>query len=222
MATIETKYSIGDIVWYAGTTTEQRQHPCPDCNGTKQWRAESPAGDAFTFACPRCSTSYGSFNELSIAYTAHTAALRRLTIGSVRHDSSPTFSSGSPTTYMCVETGVGGGSVYDESRLFPTEEKARVCAEAAAAVANSTMKHIVQRYNQTLSISDYQLTSGLMKIAKDERSKAGNMLWNLNDLFTRIEEAEGKDDILEAVEAYKRHEWARDKAAIEPQPEPVQ
>lgn len=221
MATIETLFSVGDVVWFAGTTTETRQHKCPDCDGTKQWKAESPAGDTFTFACPRCSTSYSSFDELSITYTAHTAAPRRLTIGSVRHDSAP-FSSSAATTYMCVETGVGGGSVYDENRLFLTEAEARECAESIAAVANSTLKHIVQRYNRTLSISDYQLTNGLMKLAKDERSKAGAMLWNLNDLFETIAEAEGKDDILEAVEDYKRYLWERDKQEAEPQPEPVQ
>ncbi len=34
MATIQTKYKVGDIVFLARAAREVRMHPCPDCNGT--------------------------------------------------------------------------------------------------------------------------------------------------------------------------------------------
>lgn len=36
---IETKFSIGDVVYYATTTTETKEHECPDCLGTRKWKA---------------------------------------------------------------------------------------------------------------------------------------------------------------------------------------
>ncbi len=218
MAVIETKFSVGDKVWYAGVTTEARQHPCPDCLGERKWKAVSPAGYDYTLPCPRCSTSFSSHDELSLKYSAHIPALRLLTIGSVRHNSDTgAFSDRERNSYMCVETGVGGGSVYYESDLFETEGAASTAAQARAASADATIKHIAERYNRTLEISDYQFESALLKdaaiAASRARSRARELLWNLNDLFAAIEEASDKDAILEAVEDYKRYNWERDKAA---------
>lgn len=215
MAVIETKFSVGDKVWHASTVEEQRQHPCPDCNGERKWQAVSPAGYEYTFACPRCSARFASHDELSLAYTAHAAAARQLTIGSVRHDSHEgAFGNHERNTYMCQETGVGGGTIYYESNLFSTEAEALVAAELMAAKNNSTLKHIVDRYNRSLEISDYQLESGLLKQANEAAAKARGLLWNLNELFSSIEEADDKEAINETVEDYKRYQWQRDKDAI--------
>lgn len=111
---------------------------------------------------------------------------------------------------MCLETGVGSGTVYNEDDLFGTEEGALEAAKLKAAEANKSSEWIVKLYNQTLSISDYQLDNATMNSAKDEASRARSMLWNLGDLFGSIEEAEDKDAILEAVENYKRFDWKRD------------
>lgn len=133
MAVIETKFSVGDTVWHASTATEKKQHPCPDCLDSREWKAISPAGDEFNFRCPRCSANYVARDELSLAYTASVPAVRKLTIGSVRYDSHDTWGEGkSPASYMCEETGVGGGSVYNEDRLFATEAEAQVAARSAS------------------------------------------------------------------------------------------
>lgn len=209
MAVIETKFSVGDNVWHAGITTERRQHPCPDCKGARKWAAVSPAGYEYTFGCPRCSTRYSHHDELNLDYQAHIPSVRCLTIGSVRHDSYS--DTRSQNTYMCAETGVGGGSVYYESDLFATEEEALTAATAKAKTADLKVKHVADRYNRTLEISDYQLESALLKQAGEAAKKAHALLWNLNDLFTSIEEADDKDAILEAVDDYKRFSWERDK-----------
>lgn len=210
MAVIETKFSVGDAVWHAGTTTEAKQHPCPDCKGEKKWKVISPAGGEYTTACPRCSAFFNSDREMMLTYTAHVASVRRLTIGSIQYNSHPgSYDHGA--RYMCVETGVGGGSVYDEGRLFATEDEARVAAELIASNANSEVEWIAKLYNKTLEISDYQLESAALKVAKDERSRASSLLYNLSDLFEAIEEADDKDAILEAVDEYKKYTWERDK-----------
>lgn len=216
MAVIETKYSVGDVVWHANTTTERKQHPCPDCHDTRKWQAISPAGYEYMFGCPRCSARYASHDELSLAYTAAVPYARKLTIGSVRHDSADGWNEDRQpkTTYMCVETGVGGGQIYDENRLFETEEGALVCAKLLAAEQNETTPYIIKQYKGSLEISDYQLESALLKKAADAKSGARQLLWNMNDLFEQISEAETKDEIIEMVDDYKNYRWERDKEAV--------
>lgn len=206
MAVIETKYSVDDVVYYAGLTTERKQHPCPDCKGERKWKATSPAGSEYVFSCPRCRTRYSSHDELRLDYTAYVPCVSRLTIGSVQFNSARgSWDSGA--RYMCVETGVGGGSVYDEAKLFPTEAAAIEAAEAEAAVKNSTEEWIVKLYDRSLEVSDYQLENAALKDASDAQSRARSMLWNLNDLFASIAEADGRDAILELIDDYRQYSW---------------
>lgn len=214
MATIETKYSIGDVVYQATTATELKQHPCPDCGDTRKWKAVSPAGNEYEFPCPRCSTSYQANDPLSLKYSAHVPCVNRRTIGSVRFDSESGHWGG--TNYMCVETGVGGGTIYREEDLFDNEADATRAAEVKAAHSNVTVKHIVERYNKTLELSDYQFENALLKDAADQKSRAGPLLWNLNDLFAAIDEASDKDAIMDAVDEYKRWYLERDVRALAP------
>lgn len=210
MATITTKYSIGDKVFHAWTSQERKQHPCPDCKGARKWTAKSPAGSEYSFSCPRCAASYNSYRDLTLDYTAAVPSTRQLTIGSVQYNSqSSSYDHGA--RYMCHETGVGSGSVYNETDLFLTEEEALAAAKIKADLTNTTTEWIVKLYNKSLAISDYQLESAVLKAAKDEKSRASSMLWNLGDLFSRIEEASTKDEILETVEEYKKYDWANDK-----------
>ena len=110
MAELKTKFSIGDAVYHASTTTTKKQHPCPDCLGSRKWSATSPAGGSYQFGCPRCGGGYRSEDALSLDYTQFVPIVRKLTIGSVRVDTSDNR----PVSYMCRETGVGSGSVYAE------------------------------------------------------------------------------------------------------------
>lgn len=213
MAVIETKYSVGDVAYLASTTTERKQHPCPDCKGTRKWTATSPAGEEYAIPCPRCSKLYRGMDELSLDYSASVPIVRRLTIGSVRTDSHRSGND-APVTYMCQETGVGSGNIWNEGDLFPSEAEALKAAAIKAALSNETTPWIVKRYNQSLEISDYQLTSAAMKAAKDYKSRASSLLWNLTDLFAAIEEADDKDAIQEAVAEYKEWHWKRDLKAL--------
>jgi hypothetical protein len=70
--------------------------------------------------------------------------------------------------------------------------------------------YIVQSYNRSLEVSDYQLENGALKLAREATSRAGSMVWGLNDLFDTIKEASDKDAILEALEDYRDYSWERD------------
>jgi hypothetical protein len=212
MATLTTKYSIGDIVWHASTTTERKQHPCPDCKGARKWKATSPAGGEYDFSCPRCSASYSSDHDMSLTYTASVPVVHCLTIGSIQYNTEPgSYDHGA--RYMCRETGVGSGSVYNESDLYETEEAAMATAKAKAALTDASVEWIATLYNKTLEISDYELESAKLKFAKEEAARARQMLWNLDDLFGRIAEADGKAEILELIEDYKTFNFDDDRKA---------
>lgn len=210
MATITTKYSVGDVVYFANTTTEKRRHPCPDCNGVGKWKAVSPAGGEYEFSCPRCSASYNSDRDLMLDYQAFAPYVQKLTIGSIQVNTAKgSWDSGA--RYMCHETGVGSGTVYDEARLFSTEQEARVAAQSFAEEQNTTVHWVVKQYDKTLKVSDYQLESAALKLAEEAKRAARSMLYGLGDLFSQIKDARDKDEIIEAVEAYEEYDWPRDK-----------
>lgn len=210
MATITTKYEIGDQVYLASTTTVAKRHPCPDCLGKKEWMATSPAGGEYVFPCPRCSARYNANDDLRLEYSEFAASVVPLTIGSIQYNSAAgSWDSGA--RYMCRETGIDSGSVYDEARLFPTEEEALAAAHALAAEQNKTTPWVVQQYNKTRSVCDYQLSSAELKTAREAVSRSRSMVWGINDLFSTIEEADDKDAIIEAIEDYKRFQWESDK-----------
>jgi len=195
MAIIETKFSIGDVVYYASTTTERKQHPCPDCLGTKKWKAVSPAGGEYEFSCPRCRSGYRSENELSLDYSIFVPVSHRLTIGSVRTDSAD------KTQYMCVETGIGSGNLYDESRLFSTEGEALVAAQALANKSNDgDVPWVAQQYNKTLKVCDYQLNDGREHV---ERTRANHLAWQIKDLRDEIAGCESMGDVANLVKSFE-------------------
>lgn len=136
-----------------------------------------------------------------------------MTIGSVQFNShAGSYDYGA--RYMCVETGIGGGSVYPENQLFETEEHALTAAQLMADKANREMEWVVKLYNKTLELSDYQLEHALINQAKEYKSKIGSLFWNVSDLFEQIEGADDKDAILELVDDYKKYTWERDKAVF--------
>lgn len=207
---IESKYSIGDTVYVGRTVSNRKQRPCPDCLGTRKWKATSPAGTDYDFSCPRCTSSYQSNHEMSLNYSLFEPFVRSLTIGSVQFNSAE-GAHDNGFRYMCVETGVGSGSVYNERDLHPSEAEAIAAAQLIADDQNQTVDWVVKQFNQTLEISDYQLANAALKLASDKAYAAGSMLYRLQDLFEQIKEAGDKDEILEAISDYVEHDWQKDK-----------
>lgn len=164
MTTITTKFSIGDTVYRAATITKTKQHPCPDCLGSKKWKAISPDGGEYEFSCPRCGGGYLSHYDISLDYTVHEATVYRMTIGSVRMDTQQ-----DEPGYMCVETGIGSGASYKESDFWFDKDDAFLAANILAAERNRDTKWIVEKFDATLEISDYKLEHAMIHKAGEIR-----------------------------------------------------
>lgn len=197
MAFIETKYGIGDVVWAAGTKTEQRQHDCPDCLGSRKWEARSPAGGVFAVECPRCNATYQSNRALSLKYVLLVPSVQKLTIGQVRAYAGPD----GKTAYMAHETGVGSGSLWYEDQLFPTEEEAIAASQAEADAHNSNTEGWVKKqYDETVKFSDYQLRDASIAAAEAQRSAMG---YRVGDLINSLVDAQDLEEVRSLVTDYQ-------------------
>ena len=188
MSDIQTKFSIGDRVFWASMIQTRKRHPCPDCLDTRVWAAQSPAGGAYSMPCPRCSASYSGFDDLRLDYTAYEGHTVPLTVGSIRIDTADE----NPVSYMCRETGVGCGSIYYETDMFRTVEEAEAAAAAKAAVANTTAEWVVKLYNRTLAVSDYQLDNAALSAARDSLSATRV---DVSMLFDDLRDCETMDEV---------------------------
>ena len=125
------KYEIGQQVFIADTHENSTPLPCPDCKDTTTWTVTTGAGESFTVPCQRCAGGYRNVDLPSLYQRIWTPFVRSLTIGQVRIET-PVARHGwneEPVNYMCVETGVGSGSIYRESQLFATESEAQAQAQ---------------------------------------------------------------------------------------------
>lgn len=172
MATLTTKFDIGDVVYFATTSPSTKRLPCPDCLDTRQWQAISPGGRGYLFGCPRCNTSYQSNRDLSLDVRICAPHVARLTIGQVGWNNDPWKPEKSGPQYMCNETGIGSGSCYYEADLFGTEEEALRVAEAKAAEATQEIAESPRYYNEHLKVADYQLEQAVVKSAERKQRDA--------------------------------------------------
>lgn len=196
MATIETKFSVGDVVYHASIHQTTKQHPCPDCKGERRWKAISPAGVEYQFSCPRCSAAFQSNSDLSLRYQAYAPAVTQLTVGSVLVNTADERGN----QYMCLETGVGSGSVYYERDFFSTEEEALTVAKLKAAEADKNVEWVAKLYDKTLSLSDYELTN-----AEREANKAAHSekMINIRNFFDDLDWSDDVSAMRDAVNKFR-------------------
>lgn len=130
---LETKFSCGDTVYRGYVADGRKKIPCKECGGRGRLKLE---GKDYTVSCPPCNGSGGSYE-----WEGRPVA-EAMTIGQVRVEF--TQSAGDPDSmfdnykpqsaykesYMCIETGVGSGNVWDVERLFLTMEEAKAHAAA--------------------------------------------------------------------------------------------
>ena len=178
-------FKIGDTVFHASTTRVIKSFPCPDCLGTKQWEVLTPAGTSLKVACQRCSAHYSHLPSLT--YPIFGPSVSKLTIGSIRTDSAAEPSE--RISYMCLETGVGSGNIYSESRLFATEKDAEIMAEIIASKANAAQGYATITPGgftlNNLSFQDSHI-AGL----NEEKRKAARLR---NALLEMVEDGNWKD-----------------------------
>ena len=147
-------YAVGDTVFYVSTQEIKKILPCPDCLGQGQWKTTSPVGIEYSFSCPRCSNGYFNNDPYSLIYYEVTTHIRKRTIGSIRID---TAEKEHPIEYMCVETGVGSGTIYKEIDLYGTRGAAELYGEQLVAKENKRNPKLLEKYNARVSLSAHNL-----------------------------------------------------------------
>lgn len=167
----EPKYTTGDVVYFPFTKEDSFRLACPDCNDTRTWQAISPAGIGYTIPCPRC-TMYNQLpKELSLKGVRYVGDVRKLTIGAVRYNSHPTFEGDEHFEYMCLETGIGSGSIYKQSLLHDNPESARLVADIRAAEQNakkSKTQALQMPWLRTLDINTYEISRATTSLMEDK------------------------------------------------------
>lgn len=158
------KYRIGDAVWAARCEREKTVLPCPDCLGSKKWELRTPAGAVIEVGCQRCAGDYLNNEKLSLVRWRFAPSAQRLTIGSVRLDTANSY--GDKIEYMCVETGVGSGSIYGETKLFATEQDAIAAATISAGIANDKIDAEPEAVRQAI-YSGFRFVAAHLKAHND-------------------------------------------------------
>ena len=131
---VESKFSIGDVVYRPVALSTTVEEPCPDCLGMRSWIAKLPSGEEFPIECPVCRFGYESRGTVKVSTSR--GEVQRMTIGSVRIDTAA--DPDRRVEYMCRETGIGSGSVWQEPDLY------EMCEEAEAELPRLVEEHKIQ------------------------------------------------------------------------------
>lgn len=112
---VKTKFAMGERVWKAWKGSESYWEPCAFCDATGQ--ISSADGNTIR-PCPECYGRKGSKEWRSKKWLVQGP----LTVGEVRLEiNADTFEE----RYMCVETGIGSGTLHEAEHLFETEDEAQ-------------------------------------------------------------------------------------------------
>lgn len=174
------KFSIGDVVYWPTTETTKEPMPCPDCLGTRRWKVITPAGTEMEAECQRCSR-FGSIADLPRPERlVSKPSVRRLTIGKITASTHASYGDRDRVEYMCSETGIGSGSIYQESQLFSTE------AEAMAAATAEADKRTAEYASVPKAMSERKLENLTIKDADLEATQSSR--WNAWYAYRRLKE----------------------------------
>lgn len=147
------QFTIKDVVYEASIAKSQKWLDCPDCLGAKEWTTTSPAGQEYTFPCPRCAQRNTDGNERLDYHVWESQEPRRLTIGSVRIDTAE--KEDRRVQYMCEETGVGSGSVYSQVNLYWTADDAFEAGKIRAQTLNDNCPQIKDNFIKRVDLASY-------------------------------------------------------------------
>lgn len=111
---IRSHYNLGDPVWLINLVRVERFEECPSCK-----QGQVPLPDGRSLKCPRCDGK-GAIAECSVG---RWRVKRKLTVGQIRIEIAGKLDD--REQYMCQETGVGSGSVYNVSDLYSSEALAQ-------------------------------------------------------------------------------------------------
>jgi len=110
-----TKFRLGDKAVHIRRTRDKRWKVCGFCDGS----GEITGAAGRSRSCPECCGRKGGYEYLDLEWLVR----ETLTIGQIdlRHSKR----GGTIEKYMAIETGIGGGSVYDADDLFYNQKDAQ-------------------------------------------------------------------------------------------------
>ena len=128
---LSSKFDLGQRVYLVRNIRDTKWHVCQTCDGSGMIYVKNEQ-----FSCPSCHGSRGRY--IDDPKTVCSVSQMSLTIGMVRAEARSEFvySKGRDVTYMCLETGVGSGSVYYECDLFATLDEAKAECQRRNEMAN--------------------------------------------------------------------------------------
>lgn len=131
MSTIKTKYNLKQVVYNAYCVNEAYYLQCEDCNGTGQWEV---AGKDIKVGCQTCNKGDHYWNTPGkTQYFKYFPRVQELTIGQIQ----ATIGHKPEIRYMCKETGVGSGTLWNEKSLTDTKELAIEASKILAECKNN-------------------------------------------------------------------------------------
>lgn len=208
------KYGIGDRVYRYFVIHDKVPLVCPDCGDKREVRVVFPDGRELKAGCPRCTdTSYHLGQRLpALLKPVFRLEIQALTIGSVKIDTSGHY--GEPISYMCNETGVGSGTVYDEGRLFKTPEE----AADAGALDVKRQQEALDAHPDTIKVQSIGRLNITDALIEDHRRQVWSSWYHTNNIVssveTIIEEAEhkSKSELLYDLRNAVQYDMDYDKA----------
>jgi len=149
---IQPKYEIGEKVFSVHVNWTSIEVICPDCLGMKTWVVMAASGESWKVPCNTCNKGY--FSSGTVSEWNDRLIIDQVTVGSIKMDTADVQN---PIRYMCDETGIGSGRVYDEKQLFKTKKEADEWGDKEL----ERVRGIKQE--QELAISKRRKTQGLYK-----------------------------------------------------------
>ena len=132
MSTIKTKYSLKQTVYNAYCVNEVYNVKCEDCDGTGYWSIQ---GKDKKVGCETCNKSSFSWSNTPgiIQMYKYFPRVQELTIGQVQ----ASIGYKAEVRYMCKETGLGSGTLWNEKSLTDDVNKATEAAKILAERKNA-------------------------------------------------------------------------------------
>lgn len=129
---IDTKFENGDTVFHAYVGDGYKSIPCDECSEAGWLKVE---GKTYKIACRVCN-GRGSLATYEPMPRATMMMIGQVRISITESPGKPGYSPSSnfgpqrerEESYMCVETGIGSGTIYRVEDLFATEQEALVRA----------------------------------------------------------------------------------------------
>jgi hypothetical protein len=139
MATLTSKFSLGDRVWKVSATREAINLPCRFCRGRGHLATQAANGEALSVKCPECgvnaTVTLGTWPEWRVESAPLQIGMIQMRVVDHGADNGERADNMNPARaervggadaedYMCWSTGVGSGSVHYVEDLFADRDEA--------------------------------------------------------------------------------------------------